>query len=282
MFPGQGSQVAGMRDTVATQAPDLLARCIELVGEDPFPRVDDSTAFAQPAIFCASLAAWEPLADRVAPVAFAGHSLGELSALAAAGAVAVDDALALVVTRGRLMAEAATADPDGGMLAVLGGTPDAVDRLAAKHGVTVANDNAPGQSVISGGSAALQALAAEAREDGLKAMALGVAGAFHSPAMAPAASDFAAALRAIRWTTPSAPVLSCRTAAPFADPSGELARALTEPVRWRDTVLALRDAAAPALLDVGPGRVLAKLTRRIDPDLPALTPKDLEPDAAVA
>jgi [acyl-carrier-protein] S-malonyltransferase len=269
-----------MRDAVAEHAPDLLAACVDLVGEDPFARVDDSTAFAQPAIFCASLASWRRVADRVRPVAFAGHSLGELSALAAAGAVDIDAALALVVTRGRLMAEAAANDPDGGMLAVLGGSPEDAERIATAHGATIANDNAPGQTVVSGTAAALAAVSTDARANGMKAMALGVAGAFHSPAMAPAADAFADALAAVDWRPPTAPVVSCRTAVPFADPARELALALTEPVRWRETVEAL--APHGTLLDAGPGRVLAKLTKRIDADLVALTPKDLEPRAAAA
>src|SRR4051794_35773218 len=106
-----------MRDLVAARMPDQLDRCIELVGEDPFPRVAESTRFAQPAIFLASMAAWDALSLRAG--AAAGHSLGEMAALTAAGALAVDDALELVVTRGRLMADA---DPDGSMLAVIGGS----------------------------------------------------------------------------------------------------------------------------------------------------------------
>src|SRR3954466_815678 len=103
-----------MRDLVANRAPDLLDRCCELVGEDPFPRVTDSTRYAQPALFCASLAAWDTLGLQAG--AAAGHSLGELAALTAAGVLTRDDALQLVVTRGRLMADAAEAGGDTGML----------------------------------------------------------------------------------------------------------------------------------------------------------------------
>jgi len=283
VFPGQGSQTPTMRDAVARDAPDLLERAIELVGEDPFARVDDSTAYAQPAILCASLAAWRTLRDRIAPVATAGHSLGELSSLAAAGAVGEDDALSLVVTRGRLMAAAADRAGDGGMLAVLGGTTADVERIADEAGVAVANDNAPGQVVLSGPSARLRAATERARAEGLKAMELGVAGAFHSPAMASAEAEFEAALRAVRWRAPAVPVLSCVTARPFADPPRELAAALTRPVRWRTTVVALRDAGAASLVDVGPGRVLQRLAKRIDPALPALTAAELgRPEAARA
>ena len=118
LFPGQGSQTPEMRDLVAQRCPQLLERCLELVGEDPFARVAESTRFQQPAIFCASIAGWRGLDDDVRPGAAAGHSLGELAALAATGVLTVDDALELVVLRGRLMAEA---DDSGSMLALLGG-----------------------------------------------------------------------------------------------------------------------------------------------------------------
>src|SRR6266568_3686423 len=117
LFPGQGSQTSSMRELVAATRPDLLEAVCELVGEDPFDRVDESTRFAQPAIFCASLASWTRIADRVAPLAMAGHSLGELSALAASGALGEHDALQLVVLRAELMARSGGASGAGTMLA---------------------------------------------------------------------------------------------------------------------------------------------------------------------
>ena len=253
LFPGQGSQTPSMRDGVAASAPELLERCIELVGEDPFPRVGESTRFAQPAIFCASLAGLWTL-DREPPVAAAGHSLGEFAALVAAGALDPDDALRLVVRRGALMAEAG----GGTMLALLGTPDDRAEELAAAHGVSVANYNAPGQVVLSGPRAALDRVAAE----DVRAMELGVAGAFHSPAMEPAVAPFAAALRDVDFRAPAFPVFSCASAQPFADPARELAEALTRPVRWTATMRAL---PAGEFVDVGPGRVLAKLVKRILP-----------------
>jgi [acyl-carrier-protein] S-malonyltransferase len=261
VFPGQGSQTPDMRDRVAARAPALLERVVALVGEDPFPRVTESTRFAQPAIFCASWVGWTEL-DAPAPLAAAGHSLGELAALAAAGAIALEDALALVVERGRLMAEA---DPTGTMLALLGGDPAQAEAVAAAAGVTVANDNAPGQVVLSGEPEALQVARGLARECGLRGMPLGVAGAFHSPSMAPAVEPFRARLDATAFAAPRFPVLSCATARPFADPRAELAAALTRPVRWRETVLALRDAGAATFLETGPGDVLTKTIARILP-----------------
>src|SRR4051812_30075855 len=119
LCPGQGSLTAGAHELVRDVAPELLERCTDLVGDDPFPRAAESTRFAQPAIFCASLAGWTLVEDDVEPVAAAGHSLGELTALAIAGVLTVEDALRLVVLRGGVMADVAEAAPDGGMLALL-------------------------------------------------------------------------------------------------------------------------------------------------------------------
>jgi malonyl CoA-acyl carrier protein transacylase len=256
-----------MRELVATARPDLLEAVLRLTGEDPFDRVEESTRYAQPAIFCASLAGWTRLQGRVAPTALAGHSLGELTALAAAGAVDELEALELVVLRGRLMAESGEAGGGGTMLAVLGGTPASVAALAARHGVSVANDNAPGQVVLSGAPDALREASAAARAAGMRAMALDVAGAFHSPQMQAAVAPFRAALERVAWRAPQLTVLSCASAAPFRDPVAELADALVRPVLWRRTVEALVALGASALVDTGPGEVLAKLARRCDPAL---------------
>lgn len=260
LFPGQGSQVPGMRDDVAAEAPELLELATALVGEDPFARVGESTRFAQPAIFCASVAGWRRLRrDGLTPALAAGHSLGELAALAAAGAVGEEDALRLVVLRGRLMSEQA----HGSMLALLGVDDAVAIALAERHGVTVANLNAPGQIVLSGDEDALRAVAAT---EGVRALELGVAGAFHSPAMAPAVEPFAAALRETAWSEPAFPVVSCASAAVMTDPARELADALVSPVRWTDTMRALAALGADDFVDAGPGRVLAKLVRRTLPE----------------
>ena len=260
LFPGQGSQTPAMRDAVA---PSLRERVAELVGEDPFARVSESTRFAQPAIFCASIAGWRQVAEeRGAPVAAAGHSLGELAALVAARAVDTDDALRLVVLRGALMAEAR----EGTMLALLGSSDERAAALADEHGVFVANYNAPGQVVLAGDAAALDALADAARDEGLKALELGVAGAFHSPAMEPAVAPFSEALRATAFREPAFPVISCATAQPMTDPARELAAALTSPVRWTETMRALAAHGADDFVDAGPGRVLARLVKRTLPE----------------
>ena len=264
LFPGQGSQTAEMRDTVASVRPDLLELAADVVGADPFARVDDGTMFAQPAIFCASLAGWEALGRP--PGAFmAGHSLGELGALVAAGVLAEADGLRLVALRGRLMQESGERAGDGGMVALLGA--DAAERageLATAHGLAVANDNSPQQVVLSGPRAALPTVAEAAGEAGLRAMILPVTGAFHSPMMAAAVAPFAAALTETEIAPPAGgvTVISAVTAAPFDDVRMRLIEALTGPVRWREVMLALHERGAERFVEVGPGRVLTGLAKR--------------------
>jgi malonyl CoA-acyl carrier protein transacylase len=263
LFPGQGSLTADARDHALDVVPELVERACELVGEDPFDRPQDSTRFAQPAIFVASMAGWREREDELGDVgAMAGHSLGELTALAAAGALRLDDALRLVVLRGRLMADAALESPGGGMVALLGATPERAAELAAEHGLEVANDNAPGQVVLSGRRTGIDSVRQAARADGLKAMVLDVAGAFHSRDMAPAELPFLLALEDVPTSLPHVPVVSGYAARPFADMPVELARALVSPVRWRETMAALVQMGARRFVDVGPGEVLARLVKR--------------------
>jgi [acyl-carrier-protein] S-malonyltransferase len=265
LFPGQGSLTPDSPDRARNVCPELLALATELVGDDPFRFAHERTDYAQPAIFVASMAGWrERDVDDV--VAMAGHSLGELSALAAAGAISVEDALRLVVLRGRLMQEAAQG-AGGGMVALLGGEPEAAAQLASEHGLTMANDNAPGQLVLSGPLASIDAIARSARSQGFKALALDVAGAFHSPSVAVAREPFLHALRAVNWTEPSAPVISGATVTPFSDPPTQLADALVAPVRWREVMAELYARGAREFVDVGPGRVLARLVPRNLPEL---------------
>ncbi|TML04394.1 MAG: ACP S-malonyltransferase [Actinobacteria bacterium] len=263
LFPGQGSLTADARDHARDVVPDLVQRASELVGEDPFDRPHDSTRFAQPAIFVASMAGWRERQDDLSDVgAMAGHSLGELSALAAAGALRLDDALKLVVLRGRLMADAAEENPGGGMVALLGATPERAAALAAAHGLELANDNAPGQVVLSGRRVAIDVVTKAARAEGLKAMALDLAGAFHSRDMAAAELPFLLALEDVPMSRPHVPVVSGYAARPFAEVPFELARALVSPVRWRETMAMLVELGARRFVDVGPGEVLARLVKR--------------------
>jgi len=274
LFPGQGSQTANLREEVERVAPELIERCIELVGEDPFPRVQESTRFAQPAILCASIASWGRLRAHVRPVAFAGHSLGELSALAAAGALEPLTALELAVHRGELMASAAASAPDG-MLALLGGTEEQAHRLAERNEVVLANDNAPGQIVLAGGLERLRVASLQARDQGMRSIFLDVAGAFHTPAMSDAVEPFRAALDRVELRAPAIPVISSSTARPFRDVRAELAAAIVLPVRWRETMLALAALGADTFIDAGPGHVLARLVARNLPDARVLGPGDI-------
>jgi [acyl-carrier-protein] S-malonyltransferase len=262
LFPGQGSQTSDMRETVLQVRPDLLELAAEVIGEDPFPRVDEGTKFAQPAIFCASLAGWAVLGQPAGDY-MAGHSLGELAALVAAGSLDERDGLELVALRGALMQRAGELAGDGGMVAVLGaGAADHAAELAAAHGLSVANDNSPQQVVLSGPRRSLPEAAAAAKELGLRALELPVTGAFHSPMMASATPEFAAALEAATIGPSRVTVLSAVTAEPFEDVRAQLVQALTMPVRWRETMLALHELSAERFIEVGPGRVLTGLAKR--------------------
>src|SRR4051794_17681850 len=267
LFPGQGSQTADMRDVVLEASPDLVERAAEAVGEDPFDRVGDGTRFAQPALYCASVALWMR-AGSPEPEFLAGHSLGEIGALVAGGSISVEDGLWLAARRGRVMEDVAARQPRGGMVALLGDEAT-TRRIAAARGLTVANDNAPGQLILSGPETELDRAAEDAKAEGLKAMTLAVSGAFHTEAMAPAVPEFQEALDEIAIQQPSTPVFSSVTARPFDDIKGELALALVRPVCWRDTLHALRDRGAERFMEVGPGKVLKGLVRRTLPDVEA-------------
>ncbi len=262
LFPGQGSQTPDMHETVSEARPDLLSLVEQIVGEDPFARAEEGTRFAQPAIFCASLAGWHQL-GRADGDMMAGHSLGELAALVAAGCLTERDGLELVALRGKLMQESGERAGDGGMLALLGaGAADHAAELALAHGLAVANDNSPQQVVLSGDRGAFADASAAAKELGLRPMELPVTGAFHSPMMAEAVPEFEAALARVEIATPRVTVLSAVTAAPFEDVRRQLAQALTMPVRWRETLLAMRERGAERFVEVGPGRVLTGLAKR--------------------
>jgi acyl transferase domain-containing protein len=265
LFPGQGSHVDGMRSLVEAARPDLLSLAVSEVGVDPFPRVEESTRFAQPAIFCASLASLPaaPPADWMA-----GHSLGEFAALVAAGSLGEEDALRLVVLRGRLMDEAAGGA--GAMLALRG--PDAweaASEIAFETGTYPANHNSLTQVVLGGSSAGIEDARRIARSRGLRAMVLPVRGAFHTPLMESARQPFAEALAAVEVRAPRVPVMSGATAAPFVDVRAGLVAALTAPVRWSDLLESLYALGARRFVEVGPGSVLTGLVRKTLADVEA-------------
>jgi malonyl CoA-acyl carrier protein transacylase len=265
LFPGQGSHAEGMDEPY--RGHPLFERGLELLGHDPFERLDEGTRFQQPALFLCSVAAWdawrsEAPDDAAEAVAAAGHSLGEYAALFAAGVVGFEDAVALVGERAAAMQAAADLAP-GGMVAILGGDPQAILALAAREGLIVANDNAPGQLVLSGALDAIERATELAREQtGGRARRLDVAGAFHSPLMEPAAGRLATALERTAVHPARFPVYSNGSAAPFTDVRRELAANLLRSVRWRETLLALRAAGVERFVELGPGAVLTGLVKR--------------------
>jgi acyl transferase domain-containing protein len=260
-----------MRETVERHRPDLLELAQREVGPDLFERAADGTRWAQPAIFCAALAGARELA--VEADVMAGHSLGEITALVAAEAIGAEDGLRLVAARGRLMQEAAEETGDGGMTAVRarGDNRQVITEVAAASDVAIANDNAPDQLVLSGSLDALDRAEAELQERGIRGKRLPVAGAFHSPLMAPAVEPFRAVVAGIEFGEPRVPVYSCVTAEPFDDIPALLVRALTEPVRWLAVMHALDASGVTDFVETGPGQVLTNLVK-----------KSLAPEAARA
>jgi [acyl-carrier-protein] S-malonyltransferase len=261
LFPGQGVGDARARELVAETRPDLIELAGELIGDDPFERIAEGTAYAQPVVYCASIAGYEQI-GRPAASYFAGHSLGEIGALAAAGALDDRAGLRIVVARGRAMEDAARRSEPGGMLAV-GSDRASAESLANKHGLIVANENSPEQFVLSGPELGIEAALAAAKSAGIRAKRLAVAGPFHTPAMEPGTRSFRAALDEVEFRRPAAPVISSVTADLFdEDPRESLVASLTNPIRWTAVTRRLRELGVSRFLDVGPGKVLAGLVRR--------------------
>jgi [acyl-carrier-protein] S-malonyltransferase len=279
LFPGQGSQIVGMGAELFDARPDLLGEAAdEVLGwslaalclegpEEELTRTDR----AQPALYALGYAAWEVLRDRVAsnPMAGAGHSLGEYTALAAAGVVSFEDGLRLVAERGRAMAEAAGRAPSG-MAALIGGDADAAEALVGARrsedgSLWVANLNAPGQVVLAGGLEDIDWAAAHAAEFGIRRVVpLKVAGAFHSPFMQPAVADLELAVAGVRFGPAAFPVWANATALPHGsdDTAKLLVRQLTSPVRFHEILVAIGADGADAFVHLGPGDVTAGLARR--------------------
>ena len=282
IFPGQGAAApaAGLawvdhpawrvvaEAEAATGRP--LARLLLEADADEL----SSTGASQLAVLLTSLVAWQAFADATddTPVAFAGHSLGQITALIAAGAVDRGDGFRLAARRADLSQLSADARP-GRMAALVGTDLDAAATVCAGGDVWMANDNAPGQVVVAGTPACLDAAAERARAAGVRrVMPLDVGHAFHTPLLSEAADE----LR-------GRPELGARDPLAHTDPAGWpdlLTRHLVEPVRWRESQLTLADAGATAFVEVGPGRVLAGLAKRTVPDVTVLnlaTPGDLVP-----
>jgi [acyl-carrier-protein] S-malonyltransferase len=302
VFPGQGSQRPGMGVDLAEAfgaARGVFEEVNDALGEDLFGLMRDGpedqltlTQNAQPALMASSIAvlrvleteSGRPIGDMASMVA--GHSLGEYSALVAAGALPVDVTARLLRLRGQAMQEAVPVG-EGAMAAVLGLEVDAVTAIAAEAssaGVcTVANDNSPGQVVVSGAVAAVERAAELAKEQGAKrAMMLPVSAPFHCPMMQPAAERMAAALETTTLATPSVPVITNVTAAPESVPEtlrANLVDQVTGTVRWRESMAGLQGHNVGAVVELGTGKVLSGLVRRIDRELEAISvesPADVE------
>jgi [acyl-carrier-protein] S-malonyltransferase len=293
VFPGQGSQAVGMLSALA-QDFDIVtatfAQASERLGYDLWditqngPETDlNRTAVTQPALLTAGVAVWRIWQSRNGPVPalLAGHSLGEYTALVCAGALPLDQAVRLVEDRGKDM-QSAVPEGSGLMAAILGLDEAAVEAVCheAAQGqvVTTANYNSPGQVVIAGDSDAVQRAIDLAREQGAKrAIPLSVSVPSHCSLMRDAATVFAARIDAVDFADAAIPVIQnvdavARTGA--ADIKDALVRQLHEPVRWVDSIRAMKTAGIATIIESGPGKVLAGLIKRIERDMKALAIND--------
>lgn len=279
IFPGQGSQFPGMADPWIEHelGRDVLGRASAALGRDVVQGCRDEEAlartdFVQPALLACGVAAFRVLeAEGLAPLGAAGHSLGEFAALVAAGVLELEDALEVVLVRGRAMAEAGVARP-GAMCALLGVGPEQAAELCelarGEDVLVVANENSPQQVVLSGSIEAVERAQALAAERRIRAVRLNVAGAFHSPLMEPAVEPLADALGRVPFREPRFPIAENVTGELTTDPEELrtlLGRQVISPVRWSRCVEALAAAGADTFVEAGPGEVLTRLARRIVP-----------------
>lgn len=292
VFPGQGSQSVGMLQGWGERAEvrATFAEASDALGQDLWALVTDGpadllnqTVNTQPAMLAADIAVWRvwQAAGGATPVLLAGHSLGEYAALVAAGAIGFADAIRLVRFRAEAM-QAAVPEGVGAMAAILGLDDDAVravcSEAAAGEVVEAVNLNSPGQVVIAGNKAAVERAMALAKEKGAKrALPLPVSVPSHSSLMLPAAEKLLVHLQGVAIATPAIPVLHNTDVQSHTEPDAiraALAKQLHTPVRWVETVQALKAAGAQRVIECGPGKVLAGLTKRIDDSLPAVALAD--------
>ena len=280
VFPGQGAQFSGMGKELFETSQEARARFEEAdevlgfaLSKTMFEGTADelkATRVTQPAVFLHSMAA-VAAAENFKPDMTAGHSLGELSALVAAGSLNFSDGLRLVSKRAEAMQKACEAEPST-MAAVLGLADEKVEEICSDtEGVVVAaNYNCPGQLVISGSVPAVESAAAKMKEAGARrALILPVGGAFHSPLMQPAAAELKAAIEATEFHAPVCPVYQNVTAEASTDPQTIqklLIEQLTAPVRWTQSVQKMVEDGASSFTELGPGKVLQGLIRKIHPE----------------
>ena len=280
VFPGQGSQFPGMgKDLYETnsEAKAMFDKANEILGFDiadiMFNGTDEDlkqTKVTQPAVFLYSVALAKSMGEEFKPEMTAGHSLGEFSALVAAGALSFEEGLKLVAARASAMQKACEITPST-MAAVLNLSDERVEEICAevKEGIVVAaNYNCPGQVVISGEEAAIDAACQKLLEAGAKrALKLKVGGAFHSPLMEPAREELAAAIEKAEFMTPKCPIYQNVTAQAETNPDiikENLVAQLTAPVRWTQSVMNMINDGATSFTEVGPGSVLQGLVSKIN------------------
>lgn len=287
LFSGQGAQRPGMGKSFydadpAVRAlfeaaegirPGVMAMCF--AGDETDLRRTDNT---QPCLYLTDLAAAIVMRNLgVEPAAVAGFSLGELPALAFAGAYTPEQGFALTCRRGELM-QAAVGERNATMAAVIKLPNETVEAVCAKfHEVYPVNYNSPGQLVVAGAAEEMEAFGAAIREAGGRVLPLKVGGGFHSPFMASAGEGLVSALAETEISLPSIPVYANYTAAPYAgDPRELLGRQIVNPVRWEETIRAMAAAGVSAFVEVGIGETLAKLVGRILPDAKVWAVSDME------
>lgn len=279
VFPGQGSQFSGMGKDLYVNVPaakELFEKANEILGfritDIMFEGTDEElkqTFVTQPAVFLHSVIMAKALGEEFKPDMVAGHSLGEFSALVAAGALSFEDGLRLVAKRAAAMQKACEAQPST-MAAVLGLEDGVVEDICAKiDGVVVAaNYNCPGQLVISGAIEAVDAACEQLKAAGARrALRLPVGGAFHSPLMEPAKVELQEAIEAAPFQTPICPVYQNVDAQPYTDPEqikANLIAQLTAPVRWTQIVQNMMADGVDSFVELGPGAVLQGLIKKVD------------------
>lgn len=282
VFPGQGAQFVGMGKDLyegSAEAKEMFEKANDILGfritDLMFDGTEDDlkqTKVTQPAVFLHSVILAKTLGEEFKPAMVAGHSLGEFSALTAAGALKFEDALKLVSARARAMQKACEIKPST-MAAVLALPDEKVEEICnGIDGVVVAaNYNCPGQVVISGEVEAVNAACEAAKAAGAKrALVLKVGGGFHSPMMEPARQELAEAIAATEFTTPVCPVYQNVDARPHTDPEEikqNLIAQLTAPVRWTQSVQNMIADGATEFISVGPGSVLSGLISKISRDV---------------
>lgn len=281
VFPGQGAQFVGMGKDLYDNSPpakELFEKANTILGfritDLMFAGTDEDlkqTKVTQPAIFLHSVILAKTLGESFKPDMVAGHSLGEFSALVASGALSFEDGLVLVSKRAMAMQKACEAEPST-MAAILGLDDNIVEDVckAIPEVVVAANYNSPGQLVISGSIAGIDKAIAELTAKGAKrALKLPVGGAFHSPLMEPARKELAEAINATKFAKPVCPIYQNVNASPVSDPEQiktNLVAQLTAPVKWTQTVQNMTADGATDYVEVGPGKVLQGLIKKINKD----------------